>query len=447
MVESRFDEFACLVDYMVRQSSERARILLQHFDTRYDVQAQRDQPIALADAMGLRDALWWSDHLLIKLRLGGVKEKSAELQQAYDACDLILSCAVQHTEDYDSSPSAPQRHVGAVCDLANRIKLIDEAISLDVPHLDQVVSHIYCEEDAPQTRSRGQLIAHLERLPCFHKLDEPSRCKLLDALGVPRVDAPSTEVQWSTAEASDLCAEVWRTLCEAQLKLDLRLWFSAREQTVWRTLSGLMKGSAALEMMQRIGASKQLQAAEEAKLSDVRDMTPSAKSTRWRGALAGSVYTVTAALQIYSQWKANLAKCIEEAKKKRAAWSENPTGIKGEEDLHNALFGADKLAFLLDQCLSVAYLHRQYSAVQIASIKSGWEHHSVLSSGHKVDVTGNLPTLEEDCSWIADPLGGIVKQRTLRKVKLQGNPITDGLAEGKPVNQSNALLHCTTEVC
>ena len=36
--------------------------------------------------------------------------------------------------------------------------------------------------------------------------------------------------------------------------------------------------------------------------------------------------------------------------------------------------------------------------------------------------------------------------RTVHEVALPGNPIVDQLAEGKPINQANALLHCASEI-
>ena len=36
--------------------------------------------------------------------------------------------------------------------------------------------------------------------------------------------------------------------------------------------------------------------------------------------------------------------------------------------------------------------------------------------------------------------------RRERTVQLPGNPLVDGLSEGKPTNQAQALLHCASEL-
>lgn len=79
---------------------------------------------------------------------------------------------------------------------------------------------------------------------------------------------------------------------------------------------------------------------------------------------------------------------------------------------------------------------------------SAERHFSVLLSGTQVDNNDVLhpSTRADNCALMLDPLGALVAQSCQRRIELVGQPIADSLAEGKPVNQANALLHCHSEI-
>jgi hypothetical protein len=133
-------------------------------------------------------------------------------------------------------------------ELSSRRTLIQEAAALGVARLDELVAalydgtfglagHLISGDDAPEKfwESACAMLTTLEHA----LIDNEAGCeRILLQLGVSRTTG------WSVDEATPLCCEVRRTALEGALKLKLRLWFSNREQSVWRTLHG-RKGSPA----------------------------------------------------------------------------------------------------------------------------------------------------------------------------------------------------------
>ena len=510
MVETRRKEFGHLVKTL--HTGERS-ILERHLDL-----DEGGAVVAIADPNGLRDALWFSDHLLLLLHARSRKRAAEEATKASPPTDSF-SCS---TKSGAASSAAPTRETGVrllevaeqisalILKLATskscefrpsasqwgselggapgardqsdslmvRLQLIEEAAELGVLQLDALVARLHAAPGAARAADGGASSgsvdsssfawAEADMALRSHQptLGDSSRYQALSSLGL------KDGVEWSAAMATELCREVWQTACEAQLKLKLRLWFSCREQTVWRTLSGLMKAESALTMMQEIGVRELRQAAAHAELT-----TPPARgssdvgSSRWPcepserlssarnsprpgsgGApkddeLPEGLYTVMAALQNYAGWRKQQAELLKAASALAARWNAEPTNAALADQLHTQLYGAGKLAFLFDQCASVALLHRMHSTIRIVMLESGThEHSSVLLSGSPVPASSLLAPPGVGCELMVDPLGALVSQAVERRISLVGNPIVDALAEGKPVNQANALLHCSSEV-
>jgi len=270
-----------------------------------------------------------------------------------------------------------------------------------------------------------------------------------------------------------MCTELWRTLNESRVKLKLRLWFSSREQTVWRTLTGLVKVMPALTLLQSLGAvslqnaqshvnqqlaSEQARASEE--ISAVQAPAAAAAAADLPadlGALPPSLYTVMAALQNYGGWQDNKSKLLKDGEGLLARWEggEGPIASK----LSNLLFGLgdNSLTSIFDQCLSVSLLLKRCAGMKLACLPKGSEGETKGKTLSKLCRGGNmrLPLTGEDArrlegrkevSLMPDPNGEYALLEEERVITLPGNPIVDGLAEGKPINQANALLHCTSEL-
>lgn len=505
MVETRLPEFRCLLESLPPYE----RRLLERF---LDLD-EAGNAVALADTKGLRDDLWYSDHLLILLttrsRFAATIAANAQREagrapaddpgakmvaQAERIASLVLRLGTANDEFRPSAAewgSATGGVAGAqqgAEELLARQRLLEHAASLGVVELDAVVTRLYTRNEAAASASgvhRGGF-AWVDTNDTIRALQpemaETSRYRALADLGL------KDGTEWSASAANALIAEVYRTASEAQLKLKLRLWFSCREQTVWRTLSGLMKAEPALEMMQRIGASKLRQAAAHAEISGVdpeagaRRESMRAESMRVgslrentsyndfsssgarggdgsgeggeggeaeeaEGALPRGLMTVMAALQNYAGWRKKQAELEKKTSDEAAKWLADPSNTALAESLHKKLYGAEQLASTFDQCASVALLHRTFRAIRVVMLESKAEEtFSVLLSGSKVESERLLRPAAPLCELMLDPLGSLVEQRCERRITLMGQPIADALAEGKPVNQANALLHCHSEI-
>jgi len=107
---------------------------------------------------------------------------------------------------------------------------------------------------------------------------------------------------WAHSAAEDkakpLATELRRTILETAAKSKLRLWFSNREQSVWRTLEGLAKMEEAIFELHRI----------ECALLGMSD-EQAAKL------LPDNLITVIASFQIYAKWRVDQRKLVEDCEK------------------------------------------------------------------------------------------------------------------------------------
>lgn len=395
MVETRLAEFRCFVKTL--HAAE--RMILEEYLDLDDTNAV----VALADSKGLRDALWYSDYLLLALQSRlhtkrrdtdksgpstDVKQDNQStvemLEQVRHITDLFLRLGT--TPDSQFRPSAAEwgSHMGGnapggtqdVRALQRRLQLIEQAVGLEVPQLDTIISHLYSnyiQSSLPNASVPSEVQVALTTY------SEATRCKVLGALGI----AP--EFEWKPESATPLCTEVWRTLCEARLKLRLRLWFSCREQTVWRTLTGLMKAGPALKLMQSIGVSKLRQAKAHVELTRMTDVEkPSQPKQRWShafqlslerpwdrvsraiarscssvkshadggGAAAAKpqdstipegLYTVMAALQNYAGWRKKQCQLLQAVSSLVESWENTPESAVLAGQIHDQLFGSEKV--------------------------------------------------------------------------------------------------------
>ena len=94
---------------------------------------------------------------------------------------------------------------------------------------------------------------------------------------------------------------------------------------------------------------------------------------------------------------------------------------------------------MYDQCSSVALMLNRFQSLSISYMKKvgGAGCASVLCTRGQPGERGTL---------LVDPLGDSALLVQKSEIVLPGNPIADQLAEGKPINQANALLHCTSEI-
>jgi hypothetical protein len=149
----------------------------------------------------------------------------------------------------------------------------------------------------------------------------------------------------------------------------------------------------------------------------------------------------------YAGWRKKQKDLLAKATDLASRWLINPANTALADELHAALYGSEQLANMFDQCASVALVHRMYPAMKVAMLESvADQHYSVLLSGERVDHSQLLQPATALTDLLYDPLGALVRQTVERRIELIGQPIADALAEGKPVNQANALLHCSSEI-
>jgi len=493
MVERHMEEFGCLLRGLT--DAER-QVLEPHLE------GSPTHPTALASASDIRDALWFSDYLLLKIQLGAAvtarsiaalpsEEMSAEISEAFDISQLMLGCARAKRSSTGGNwsvpgPSAPAGACAEVLrDLQERrVPLAEEAASLGLVSVIAVVERLYGmsteERGAAWETLRGALAADLWATEAQSPTTAEAQSaqsnvergqtveRALTVLGVERAGG------WQPNEVSE---ELWRTLNEARVKHKLRLWFSCREQTVWRTLSGLCKAGPALRLMQEIGSSAIGEACEKREAREAS--IPSGGSTA-KSEVPPSLYTVMAALQNYGGWREGKAKLTKQAKKLKQDWSGSSDAAAAK--LRGMLLGSNQLANLLDQCLSVSYLLHEYPGIQVVYLPKEPRHRpdgqvapgecvfkSVLFQGRRVMISSNASILSRPgtsrssasvpsvgvllrkplvagTELTVGPVGDFTSFERVRAIELPGNPIVDALAEGKPINQANALLHVTSEI-
>ena len=451
MASSRSHEFYCLSASLPPD----AREILKPFVT------GSADGIEVCDRHGLRDRLWFSDYLLITIKSGAAVEKSGTTggdSAAARVARVVLDAAI-----LDAAPGAPadggSRLATAapiacghdvMVELPHRVALAREAAELQVTCLDELVDILYSQDEAlAQAGAAWTRLAAViaERCP---QLSPSAREPALLALGV------TPEQAWVAAEsATPLCREVRRICLEARLKLSLRLWFSNREQSVWRTLCGLAKAETALRMLQAIASAAICGAAKRAHI------TPPAAPE-----LPPDAVHIVAALQNYGGWRSGrlslLAKCEKLLSELRlAASSDNEAGgMAKAHELRSELQGANKLLVMHDQCAAVALLLHQYPQLRIVSLQAAGAGRcrSVLTMSAPPSAPQGVASLSDlqevqphdvgdrKVDVLMGPCGEVARLVETRAVELPGNPIIDGLAEGKPANQASALLHVTCEV-
>ena len=193
----------------------------------------------------LRDALWFSDYLLTLLKSGSRAER-AKTEHPAEAriCSVVLDCGIM--KGGSAGPSAPNKCSKTIlAELTTRYDLIKQAVSLGVGHIDELVADLYDKKIGDYSAAKRRL---LELEPAIPSNGADHECeRILVALGL----SPNLETgEGGTWEPTALCQEIRRTALEVSIKLKLRLWFSNREQSVWRTLQGLLKAKDALTILQ-----------------------------------------------------------------------------------------------------------------------------------------------------------------------------------------------------
>ena len=228
---------------------------------------------------------------------------------------------------------------------------------------------------------------------------------------------------------------------EVALKLRLRLWFSMREQTVWRTVCGMMKVEQACELMQGLGDHVSLQSASTSSSSSdsvggAGQSRCDSRSTTCDSAPAAAAnetdelrhFTMLLALQNYNGWCTEVKGLVRRMKAK--------PGLASDADV-------TKLMATFDQLLSVGHLHKEYPTLRMSYLDK--DEHGTYSVQCRCQPASELPR-GGHVQRLITPEGFSVDQLELRRIRLPGNPIVEGLAEGKPINQAHTLLHCTSEV-
>ena len=460
MVERQLIEFQCLMSSL--PPSELA-LVEPH------VEGTALRPTALGSVRGLRDALWYSDYLLMHVKMRSAlpllesqaPQAVGELSEAARIAELMLQCATARSPTGGSGshvvagPSAPPGASREMLeDLLRRLGLAAQAIDLGIAVIDDVVEKLYGLNEASQPNAWGIVMDTLkEKQPVG--LNESQREKALTALGVDKEKGWGRDRPAGAAGApSELCVELWRTVNEARLKLKFRLWFSNREQTVWRTLSGLVKAGPAMRLLQQRGeaALRNALRAYEVGMQDESgaNIATPASGPEPSASLPASLFTVMAALQNYGGWRDGKTKILKSTEKLFSDWSGQ--NDKTAKELSQALLspGDKGLAALFDQCSSVALLVRRCPSMQVAYLpKVGGKTVSILCRGKGAAIGGAAPATLADKKGVEltpDPISQCSLLQQIRKIDLPGNPIVDALAEGKPINQANALLHCTSEI-
>ena len=166
-----------------------------------------------------------------------------------------------------------------------------------------------------------------------------------------------------------------------------------------------------------------------------------------------SLFNTMAALQNYGGWRDGKTSMLKKGEALYKEWGS--AGAKKDKkagDLEELLLKpGGGLAAIFDQCLAVSLLVRKAPSVEVCylpKVKGKWM--SVLCRGRGVHLgTAEIDTIatrHRDVSFMPDPRGACAMFNKARQIELPGNPIVDALAEGKPINQANALLHCRSEL-
>ena len=389
--------------------------------------AESGTPFGVHSVMRLRDRLWFSDHLLMVAKFGGDAGASTD-RGTLHVSQAILQGSVLRCGTRTLHPSAP---VGCEQDvleeLSARVQAARDAAALNLPCIDSVVEALYAGDGALSWVDLEQQIT-TER----PEASASERERALEALGCRK------DTAWTLQHATPLFREIHRTLLEARVKLAIRLWFSVREQTVWRTLSGLGKAPRALELLQDI-ANKALQGAAYHEGIGVQAAPR----------VPRSVFQVMAALQNYAGWTLGRDRLVRTCTSilLDLQGSDNDDALSAAKlaRFSEELCGSNKLLALHDQCTATALLLNRYPSTQIALLQSvtGGRWRSTLCCGQPENGSTSPVGPAQP---IADPCGQVAHLYTLRELDLPGNPIADSLAEGKPANQANALLHVGCEL-
>jgi hypothetical protein len=247
--------------------------------------------VTLGSILHLRDSLWFSDYLLTVLK-STARPSSPQQSEVCDTCIFILTSGA--SVDGKPGPAAPSNCGETVLnELKLRREMAEKARELNIARLDECVGWLYAEEkrsNTGPTATWAECEAKLSELEP-HITSEESTVAL-GKLGV------TMEAGWDPLRATPVCIEVRRTALEASLKLKLRLWFSNREQSVWRTLQGLAKAHDALSLLHNAAC----------------DAIRSAGTLRKDKALPplpSEVFTVVAALQVYGKWVSDRSKMLK----------------------------------------------------------------------------------------------------------------------------------------
>ena len=510
MAEKRNDELNFLIGSL--SGAERAAIS-QHVV--FTVGEEGGTKTVLTDFDNLRDALWFSEHLLAISKAGilAAGDNNSHSAQALRLANLLLDWAIEPPEQHTQrggrrvlvgsekpGPAAPDGcNADVLLELDARRKLMDEAAALGMPCLDDLVVQLFEPYDSPVERSYDDV---MDMLKVLHpRAATATAAKALEALGVSRAHgwrpsgrpaaardasdpqyhsrlararsargstaaqmaaagAPSTgapvappvglEGEGADAATDDessvgptrLCLELHRTRAEADVKVKLRKWFANREQSVWRTLAGLSKIQGALEQMHKI----------ECELSANGDTA---------GPLPENLVTIIASFQIYSTWRIDQRKKVGECEK--IAASLRAAEMPGLERLSKM----DKLrASILDVMVLSDQINGVHQALQDFSGPGKTLHTSYLedrpggfacttlrAKGQlMLDAEGKLELNEHQrrdpdrYEIVLDARGSPFVHRTVQNLRLPGNPVKVGIAEGKPTNQAHAMLHAQSEL-
>jgi hypothetical protein len=228
---------------------------------------------------------------------------------------------------------------------------------------------------------------------------------------------------------------------EVDAKLKLRKWFAMREQSVWRTLVGLAKVEDALKMMHTI----------ESEL------------TGMGAPLAPDAVTVIASFQIYSKWRKDqrngVATCEKVADGLRKAPPHSREHLDKSrqlrDELTKVLLDADQIGGVHQALQEFSGPGRSLTTAYLNDEPGGRASTTQCAKDvHALDANGALLLSEQQSSaapatryeLVCDAGGQLCLIHTISELRLPGNPVAHGIAEGKPTNQAHAMLHAASEL-
>ena len=427
MFDSRNAEFCCLWSNDDVLHAQHRAVLRPYIQVLEGVGEAKCQAL-LPSPCALCDGLWFCDYLL----LFHAASSSADLSQGgsshahkplFELAELVLRSAVDPWRDGVHGPSVSDGMSRAVLDtVVERYDVLCRGAALELGvRVDEVAHALHMQPELGRSWQAVDEHVHAK----YPMLDVSRRARMLEALGVSR------EKGWQADSASSFCVVLHQITLEAHIKLQLRIWYSNREQTVWRTLDGLLKARRALLQLHQ---------------QDVLLASGPGGASHGAEEHFQMPVGVLAAFQNFGGWETNFASSLAKA---RTLMSRLHTADARRQLHDNFFFKSEGILWLHEQLAASHYIMRMYPQLRLSFLnKTTRNGRDVFSScliqacekGRQQSEAHRIRGCELDASCTELSLN------LVREIDLPGNPIIDGLAEGKPVNQASALLHCTSEI-